>query len=131
MAYQEYRCVYGEEAEAALKFLFNAMATKADQGNPFQGIPAAIDLDNGPVTKSAVFRRVMESPGVEVLLHMPAGSDGRRTTARSKCQAACKRGSGSVSVQSAGHGGAMRRARRRSSLPRPYVWRRTSLSLVI
>jgi hypothetical protein len=84
VAYQEYRCVYGEEAEAALKFLFNAMAPKADQGNLFQGIPAAIHLDNGPVAKSAVFRRVMESLGVEVLPHMPAGSDGRRTTARSK-----------------------------------------------
>jgi hypothetical protein len=84
VAYQEYRCVYGEEAEAALKFLFNAMAPKADQGNPFQGIPAALHLDNGPVAKSAVFRRVMESLGVEVLPHMPAGSDGRRTTARSK-----------------------------------------------
>jgi hypothetical protein len=84
VAYQEYRCVYGEEVEAALKFLFNAMAPKADQGDPFQGIPAAIHLDNGPVAKSAVFRRVMESLGVEVLPHMPAGSDGRRTTARSK-----------------------------------------------
>ena len=29
VAYQEYRCVYGEDVEAALRFLFNAMA-----GNP-------------------------------------------------------------------------------------------------
>jgi hypothetical protein len=49
-----------------------------------QGIPNAIQLDNGPVGRSAVFRRVMECLGVEVLLHMPRDSDGRRPTARSK-----------------------------------------------
>ena len=41
-------------------------------------------LDNGPVAKSAVFKRVMESLGVEIVPHMPAGTDGRRTTARAK-----------------------------------------------
>jgi hypothetical protein len=84
VAYLEYRCVYGEDAESALRFLFNAMAPKAVEGGPFQGIPGTIHLDNGPVAKSAVFRRVMESLGVEVATHLPAGSDGRRTTARSK-----------------------------------------------
>jgi len=84
VAYQEYRCVYGEEVEAALKFLFNAMAPKANEGDPFQGIPSTLHLDNGPVAKSAVFKRVMESLGVAVIPHMPAGSDGRRTTARAK-----------------------------------------------
>ena len=87
VAYQEYRCVYGEDVETALRFLFNAMAPKAlegDEADPFQGIPAALSLDNGPVSKSAVFKRVMESLGVELLPHMPAGSDGRRTTARAK-----------------------------------------------
>jgi hypothetical protein len=84
VAYQEYRCVYGEDAETALRFLFNAMSAKEEAGNPFQGIPCTIQLDNGPVGKSAVFRRVMEYLGVEVILHMPRGSDGRRTTARSK-----------------------------------------------
>jgi hypothetical protein len=84
VAYQEYRCIYGEDAESALRFLFNAMSPKADEGDPFQGIPSTIHLDNGPVAKSAVFKRVMESLGVEVITHMPAGSDGRRTTARSK-----------------------------------------------
>jgi len=88
VAYQEYRCVYGEDVETALRFLFNAMAPKAreagEEGDPFQGIPAALSLDNGPVAKSAVFKRVMESLGVEILPHMPAGSDGRRTTARAK-----------------------------------------------
>jgi hypothetical protein len=88
VAYQEYRCVYGEDVEAALRFLFNAMSPKpaAADGStdPFHGISAAIYLDNGPVAKSAVFKRVMESLGVVVMTHMPAGSDGRRTTARSK-----------------------------------------------
>ena len=87
VAYQEYRCVYGEDAETALRFLFNAMSRKITEqsgADPFQGIPVAIYLDNGPVAKSAVFKRVMESLGVEVMTHMPAGSDGRRTTARAK-----------------------------------------------
>ncbi|MDT7953867.1 MAG: IS481 family transposase [Acetobacteraceae bacterium] len=87
IAYQEYRCVYGEDVETALRFLFNAMSPKTlegDEADPFQGIPAALSLDNGPVSKSAVFKRVMESLGVELLPHMPAGSDGRRTTARAK-----------------------------------------------
>ena len=84
VAWQEYRCVYGEDVEAALRFLFAAMSRKPDETDPFQGIPAALYLDNGPVAKSAVFRRVMESLGVEVATHMPAGGDGRRTTARAK-----------------------------------------------
>ena len=88
VAYQEYRCVYGEDVEAALKFLFNAMSPKPPEAgaeaDPFQGIPAALSLDNGPVAKSAVFKRVMESLGVEILPHMPAGTDGRRITARAK-----------------------------------------------
>jgi hypothetical protein len=81
-AYQEYRCVYGEDAESALRFLFNAMAPKPDL--PFQGIPEAIYMDNGPVARSRVFQNVMECLGVRVMNHMPAGKDGRRTTARSK-----------------------------------------------
>ncbi len=88
VAYQEYRCVYGEDVESALRFLFNAMSRKgAPDGadaSAFHGIPSALYLDNGPVAKSAVFKRVMESLGIEVMAHMPAGSDGRRTTARSK-----------------------------------------------
>jgi hypothetical protein len=84
VAHQEYRSVYGEDAESALKSLFNAMSPKASEAEPFQGIPSTIHLDNGPVAKSAVFKRVMECLGVEVITHLPAGSDGRRTTARSK-----------------------------------------------
>lgn len=81
-SYQEYRCVYGEDAESALRFLFNAMAPKED--TEFQGIPEMIYLDNGPVAKSLVFQTVMERLGVEWKTHMPAGSDGNRVTARSK-----------------------------------------------
>jgi hypothetical protein len=38
--YAEYRCVYGEDVESALRFLFNAMAPKADPllPFPFQGV---------------------------------------------------------------------------------------------
>jgi hypothetical protein len=83
-AYVEYRCVYGEDAESALRFFFNAMASKGEEGSPFQGIPEMIYTDNGPVTKSRVFHNVMECLGVRVVTHIPAGKDGRRTTARSK-----------------------------------------------
>lgn len=81
-AYQEYRCVYGEDAESALRFLFNAMAAK--ENTPFQGIPEMLYLDNGPVAKSLVFQTMMERLGIEWRTHMPAGSDGTRVTARSK-----------------------------------------------
>jgi hypothetical protein len=49
VAYQAYRCVYGEDVEAALRFLFAAMTPKSDEADPFQGIPAILHLDNGPV----------------------------------------------------------------------------------
>ena len=82
VAYQEYRCVYGEDAESALRFLFNAMASKED--SPFEGVPEMLYLDNGPVARSLVFQTVMERLGVDWRTHMPAGSDGARPTARSK-----------------------------------------------
>jgi hypothetical protein len=84
VCYQEYRCVYGEDVEAKLRFLFNAMAPKPEEGFAFQGIPEALYLDNGPITKSRVFHGVMEHLGVRVMPHLPAGKDGRRPTARSK-----------------------------------------------
>ena len=84
VAYQEYRCVYGEDVEAALRFLFNAMAAKTIAGFPFQGIPQMIYTDNGPIAKSRVFQQVMQYLNVEVQTHLPAGKDGRRVTARSK-----------------------------------------------
>ena len=98
VAYQEYRCVYGEDVAAALRFLFNAMAPKDEPGLVLQGIPAMLYLDNGPVAKSATFRRVMAQLGVDVHTHMPRGSDGRRVTARSKgkVEAAVPHGQGSA-----------------------------------
>jgi hypothetical protein len=84
MCYQEYLCVYGEDAESALRFLFNAMAAKTEAAFPFQGRPKMIYLDNGPVAKSRVFQNVMLALDIEWQTHMPAGKDGRRTTARSK-----------------------------------------------
>jgi hypothetical protein len=83
-AYQEYRCVYGEDAASGLRFLFNAMAPKEEEGLVLQGIPRMIYLDNGPIAKSRIFRTVMAQLGVEVRTHMPKGSDGRRVTARAK-----------------------------------------------
>jgi hypothetical protein len=59
VAYQEYRCTYGEAVEAALQFLFNAMAPKADERFPFGGRPRYLYLDNGPLARSHVFQQVM------------------------------------------------------------------------
>lgn len=84
VCFLEYRCVYGEDAESALRFLFNAMAAKADAEFPFQGRPKMIYLDNGPVAKSRLFQNVMQALGIEWLTHIPAGRDGERVTARSK-----------------------------------------------
>lgn len=84
VVYQEYRCVYGEDAESALRFFFNAMAAKPENDMPFQGIPEAIYMDNGPVARSRVFQNVMACLGVRIMTHIPAGKDGKRVTARSK-----------------------------------------------
>lgn len=84
VCYQEYHCVYGEDVEAALRFLFNAMTAKGMDGFPFQGIPKMIYTDNGPIGKSLVFQNVMECLGIKLAKHLPAGKDGRRVTARSK-----------------------------------------------
>jgi hypothetical protein len=84
VAYQEYHGVYGEDVEAALRFLFAAMAPKAVETFPFQGIPQMIYMDNGPIARSSVFHQVMKYLGVEVRTHLPQGKDGRRVTARAK-----------------------------------------------
>jgi hypothetical protein len=84
VSYMEYRCVYGEDAESALRFLFNAMAPKADPAFPFHGRPQLLYLDNGPVAKSRVFQTVMQALGIAWQTHVPAGKDGTRVTARSK-----------------------------------------------
>lgn len=84
VAWQEYRCVYGEDAESALRFLFNAMSAKTSPDCPFRGRPRMLYLDNGPVAKSRVFRNVMQSLQIDWQTHVPAGKDGTRTTARAK-----------------------------------------------
>ena len=84
VAYMEYRCVYGEDAESALRFLFNAMAPKADPAFLIQGRPKFLYLDNGPVAKSRVFQNVMQALSIDWKTHIPAGKDGQRVTARSK-----------------------------------------------
>ncbi len=84
VAYQEYHCTYGESVEAALQFLFHAMAPKSDEHFPFCGRPAYIYTDNGPVSRSHVFQQVMRYLDIEVQTHLPRDTDGRRTTARSK-----------------------------------------------
>lgn len=84
VCYQEYHYVPGEDVMTALRFLFNAMSKRTNSKNVLQGIPKMIYLDNGPVAKSHVFKRVMGYLGVEIKTHMPKGSDGRRTTSRSK-----------------------------------------------
>jgi len=84
VAYQEYHCAYGEDVETALKFLFSAMAPKADARFPFCGRPHALYLDNGPVARSQVFHQVMGYLDIAVQTHLPRGHDGRRTTARAK-----------------------------------------------
>ena len=84
VSYQEYHGVYGEDVEAALRFLFNAMSAKTTADFPFQGIPTMLYMDNGPITRSSVFQKVMGYLGVEIRTHLPQGKDGRRITARSK-----------------------------------------------
>ncbi len=84
VCYQEYHCVHGEDTEAALRFLFNAMTVKATDNFPFWGIPKKLYMDHGPIARSKIFLNVMQYLGIEVITHMSADSDGRRTTARSK-----------------------------------------------
>ena len=49
VAYQEYHAVYGEDVEAALRFMFAAMSPKKETDFPFQGIPQMLYMDNGPI----------------------------------------------------------------------------------
>jgi hypothetical protein len=84
VAYQEYHGVYGEDVEAALRFMFAAMSKKAKPDFPFEGIPKMLYMDNGPIAKSLVFQKVMADLGIDVRTHLPNGKDGRRVTARSK-----------------------------------------------
>ncbi|KPA17101.1 integrase [Candidatus Magnetomorum sp. HK-1] len=74
VAYQEYRCVYGEDTESALRFLFNAMSAKKNKNVPFQGIPDMIYMDKGPISKSQVFHNVMKFLNITVKLHQKGNS---------------------------------------------------------
>jgi hypothetical protein len=84
VAYQEYHGVYGEDVEAALRFLFAAMAPKPQADVPFQGRPEMLYMDNGPIARSQVFQHVLGYLGIELRTHLPAGTDGQRVTARAK-----------------------------------------------
>lgn len=84
VAYQEYHVVYGEDVSAALRFLFRAMTPKDVEGFAFQGRPQMLYMDNGPIAKSRLFRRVMEMLQIEVRCHLPRGKGGRRVTSRAK-----------------------------------------------
>lgn len=85
VAYQEYRCVYGEDTGAALRFLFNAMRPKEDDKFPFQGIPEFLYMDRGPIARSHVFQQVMQFLGTTIQTHLPQGKKRRRQqTARAK-----------------------------------------------
>jgi hypothetical protein len=68
VAYQEYRCVYGEDVESGLRFLFNAIAAKADAAFALQGRPKMLYLDNGPIAKARVFHNVMKALGIDWVL---------------------------------------------------------------
>src|SRR2546428_3128096 len=48
VAYQEYHGVYGEDVEAALRFLFAAMAPKPQTDLPFQGRPEMLYTEYVP-----------------------------------------------------------------------------------
>ena len=52
MVYQEYRSVYGKDAESALRFLFNAFAAKPEPELPFEGLRVTIYMDNSAKVKS-------------------------------------------------------------------------------
>jgi len=84
VVHQEFRCVYGEDAESALRFLFNAFAAKPEPELPFQGLPVTIYIDNGPVSRSRVFQSVMGSLGIRVLTHLPPKPGDRHTATRAK-----------------------------------------------
>jgi hypothetical protein len=84
VAYQEYHGVYGEDVEAALRFLFAAMAPKPQVGFPFQGRPLMLYMDNGPIARSAVFQQVLRYLDIELRTHLPQSQVRRHAAARAK-----------------------------------------------
>ena len=91
-AYQEYRCVYGEDAESALRFLFNAMAPKPEPDLPFQGIPGGDLHGQRPGHPLAGVPERHGCLGVRVMHHLPrartAGGRRRGPRARSSARSA-------------------------------------------
>lgn len=90
--FEEYRCVYGEDAEPALRFPFNAMAPKPEPEMPFQGIPEAIYITwtTPPVARAKVFQSVMGALGVCILTHLPPAQDSRRTPRGRKARSSAR-----------------------------------------
>lgn len=86
VAYQEYHLVQGEDVLAALRFFFRACAPKSVPIGefPFQGIPKMLYMDNGPISKSNLFKQVMAFLGVEMRTHTPQKDKVRKTSARAK-----------------------------------------------
>jgi transposase InsO family protein len=83
IAFSKYIEADGEDALTALRVLFDAMKSK-NNSYQLQGIPSYIYTDNGAFARSKVFQRVLKCLGITLMTHLPKGSDGRRTTARSK-----------------------------------------------
>jgi hypothetical protein len=84
VAYQEYHGVYGEDVEAALRFLFAAMAPKPQPEFPLQGRPRMLYMDNGPIARSGVFQQVLRYLDIELRTHLPRSQASRHATARAK-----------------------------------------------
>ena len=79
----EYVITPGESAIVALSVLYNA--TSGNNTEHFiKGIPESMYVDNGSYSKSELYLRVLTQLNISINKHLPKGSDGRRTTARSK-----------------------------------------------
>lgn len=84
VTYQEYHGVYGEDVEAALRFLFNAMSPKPVDDLPMHGRPRMLYMDNGPIARSLLFKKTMDYLRIEVRTHRPQKKGSRRPAARAK-----------------------------------------------
>jgi hypothetical protein len=59
------------------------MASKAEEGFAFQGIPEAVYTDYGPIAKTRIFGRVPDCLGVRLMTHVPqVRTDGRWRAAK-------------------------------------------------
>lgn len=58
VAYQEYHAVYGEDVEAALRFMFAAMSPKKETDFPFQGIPQCCTWTMAPLLRAWCFKKL-------------------------------------------------------------------------